>query len=100
MTANPKPTRIRDDKYRDSFNGRACWNCGRSHADAGVVGAHIRWGHESGMGQKQDNLIVPLCFNCHTGPNGQEANPGPEWWAECLKNMARRLYGVWVTENR
>ena len=45
------------------------------------------------MGLKPpDDLVVPLCRACHTN---QEANPGPEWWAKMVKNMARRAYKEW-----
>lgn len=95
MSGSPKPERIKDKKYRKSFAGAMCWNCGR--ADGTVVGAHIRWGQEGGIGLKpSDDLIVPLCFVCH---RDQEASPGPEWWADMVKNMARRLYDGWPADN-
>ncbi len=45
------------------------------------------------MGLKPpDDLVVPLCRHCHMA---QECNPGPEWWAKMVKNMARRAYEEW-----
>ena len=81
MTLRQRKPPLRDPAYRKSFKtGHLCWNCG----DDGntIVGAHIRWGGEGGVGMKpDDSLLVPLCFTCHLGiPDGQEANPGPEWW--------------------
>jgi len=89
--ANFRKPPLRDKDYRRSFKGEMCWNCGRM--DDTVVGAHIRWGHEAGIGQKpNDDLIVPLCAACH---REQESQPGPAWWANCLKAMARRQYEAW-----
>lgn len=94
MTLRQRQPPLRDPAYRKSFRGAACWNCGE--ADETVVGAHIRWGHEAGVGLKpSDDLIVALCFKCHAE---QEANPGPEYWANMIKNMARRTYRLWRLE--
>ena len=85
-------TRIRDKKYRQAFRGRVCLNCGIQ--DDTVIGAHIRWGHEGGMGLKpSDDLTIALCSKCHTD---QESKPGPEWWANLVKNVARRRYRWWL----
>lgn len=82
---------LRDRTYLDSFEGEACWSCGQ--ADGTVVGAHIRWGQEGGMGMKpSDDLVVPLCSVCHAD---QESSPGPEWWADLVKRNARRRYRDW-----
>lgn len=88
---NPKRQPLRDRRYLNSFCGRSCWNCGSG--DDTVIGAHIRWGQEGGIGLKpSDDLTVPLCWRCHAE---QEANPGPLWWAQMVKNMARLAYQQW-----
>ena len=85
---------IRDRKYLNSYRGAACYLC--NAYDGTVVGAHIRWGHTAGLGLKNDQYMVPLCHRCHLGhPDGQEANPGPDWWASMAKNMAKRAYWGW-----
>jgi hypothetical protein len=86
-----EPVRIRDRKWLDTFEHKECWNCGRG--PKGVVGAHIRTGLEGGGSLKPgDDLVVPLCHDCHTD---QESKPGPVWWANCLKSLARRAYARW-----
>ena len=95
MTLRQRQPPLRDPAYRASFaTGHFCLNCGTN--DNTIVGAHIRWGHEAGVGLKpSDDLIVPLCFKCHAD---QEANPGPEYWANMVKKTARRTYRVWRLE--
>lgn len=86
------PRRLRDRKYLDSFQHAACCCCGV--ADRTVVGAHIRTGHEGGIGLKPpDDLVLPLCGTCHAD---QEASPGAVWWIErVLKPLARKRYEAW-----
>ena len=86
-----KEKRLRDRKYLDSFRDAECIVCGGS---GDVVGAHIRTGHEGGMGLKpSDNLTLPLCHSCHMS---EEQSPGPEWWVEeVVKRIARRRYLDW-----
>jgi len=98
---------IDDEKYRESISGEACQACGSEH---GVVGAHIRAGHDAGWRQKpSDDLIIALCALCHAD---QKANPGPAWWIghilgvvvgagltnpgllNLVKDMARQRYTV------
>jgi hypothetical protein len=90
-------TIIRDDAYRRSFKGRSCEACGRW--DETIVGAHVRVGHEGGVGLKpSDDLIIALCYQCHSE---QEANPGARWWVENLvKPQARRAYQEWARRRR
>jgi hypothetical protein len=89
-----EPPRIRDRKWLDTFEHKECWNCGEDGSvSKSVVPAHIRWASLSGTSLKPgDDLTVPLCGRCHAD---QEANPGPEWWAECLKNYVRSIYRAW-----
>lgn len=93
MLPNFKSPRIADQKYLRSMKDRPCAACGAE--DGTVVGAHMRWHEFSGMGRKPDDaLVVPLCFECHAD---QEANPGPEWWAQnVLKPMLRQRYQDWA----
>lgn len=52
-------------KYLDAVAGLTCAVCGAY----GVQVHHIREGQ--GMAQRSSNwLAVPLCVDCHTGPNG------------------------------
>jgi hypothetical protein len=84
-----EPPRIRDRKWLDTFEHKECWNCGKE-PEGDVVGAHIRWGHEGGGSLKpSDDLVIPLCFKCHQG------EPPAEFWANVLKNLARRAYARW-----
>jgi len=94
MTQKTKP--IRDKKYLRWIAGHNCINC--DAYDVGtIVAAHIRWGHEGGTSLKPgDDLTVPLCFDCHAD---QEAHPGPEWWANALKNRLREQYLHWKLAN-
>jgi hypothetical protein len=82
-----EPPRIRDRKWLDTFEHKECMNCG----DTGtVVGAHIRWGQSGGTQLKpSDDLVIPLCFRCHQG------EPPAEFWANVLKQVARRAYARW-----
>ena len=83
-----EPIRIRDRKWLDTFEHKECWNCGRQ--DGTVVGAHIRWGQAGGASLKpSDDLVIPLCHGCHEG------EPPAEFWANVLKNLARRAYARW-----
>lgn len=89
---NFREPRERDRKYLDSYRDRSCDACGAM--DGTIVGAHIRTGHEAGIGQKPDDaLTLALCFRCH---QAQEAEPGPRWWCEhVLKRIARNRYDRW-----
>lgn len=72
-----KHKRLRDRKYLDEYAHATCLVCG---SDYGVIGAHIREGHEGGLGLKpDDDLTLPLCFRHHAE---QTASPGPQWWIE------------------
>ena len=84
-------SRVRDRTYLDSLHDAHCWVCGATPCDP----AHMRWGSEGGTGLKpDDSLAVPLCHAHHME---QEANPGPEWWAEnVLKSILRRRYRNWL----
>ena len=84
--------RERNRAYLDSFAGRACEACGLQ--DDTVVGAHVRFGVEGGMGYKPpDYLVVALCVKCH---RDREANPGADWWMRVLKRMLKLRYQEWV----
>lgn len=87
-----EPARVRDRAYLDTFAGQPCEACGATH---GVVGAHVRTGHEGGTSLKpSDDLVVALCFRCH---QDQEATPGPEWWLEhVFKRGLRARYRLWA----
>lgn len=95
--AAPKRKRLRDPAYLKSFRDAACIVCGAR--DGTVVGAHIRTGHEGGMGLKpDDDLTLPLCYRCHMD---QHDNPTPEWWLEkVVKAIARRRYRTWRRDRR
>ena len=84
-----KSPRVEDEKYRQSFRGRACEACGIQ--DETIIPAHVRKGQEGGTGYKPDDaLIVALCFKCHAD---QEAHPGYEWWCEKIfKRWLRNRY--------
>lgn len=86
-----KEQRVRDRRYLDSYEGQECIACGSTY---GVVGAHIRTGHEGGTSLKpDDSLTLPLCAYCHAD---QEKHPGPWWWLESVvKAIARRRYAAW-----
>jgi len=102
---NPKPTRIDDKAYRASFNGQACIVCGSNY---GTVGAHIRYGPETGMTTKQDDQILPLCSGHHAAQH--ERGEIPFWrdvftvghisanhlMMEALKALARERYKKWL----
>lgn len=87
-----EPKRIRDRAWLRAL-AKNC-KCAACEADDDtIIAAHIRWGSAGGTGLKpSDDLVVPLCHKCHID---QEANPGPEWWAECMKSAARRAYRAW-----
>lgn len=91
MSARFKRPRLRDRKYLDSYEGTPCEVCG---SEGTTVGAHMRTGHEGGVGLKpSDDLTVGLCFTHHAE---QEDNPGPEWWLEnILKPILRNRYQEW-----
>ena len=88
-TLRQREPRHEDERYRRSFAGTPCESC--DCEDGTTIPAHVRTGHEGGMGMKPDDqLIVGLCFECH---QDQEANPGPEWWVEnVFKVWLRRRY--------
>lgn len=46
--------------------------------------AHIRYADPtSGMGRKShDDLVVPLCGDCHRGPGGQHSKGERDFWEE------------------
>lgn len=92
MLAFGIPHRIVDKAYRLFMSKQPCIACGAT--DGTVVGAHLRWGNEGGMGLKpSDELMASLCRKCHAD---QEASPGPEWWCEhVLKPMMRNNYQIW-----
>ena len=99
-----KTPRIKDLAYRKSFRGQPCEAsrngidlCGLRSVET-VVGAHIRVGEYSGMGQKpSDDLILALCHDCH---RDESDNPGAEWYLEnIVKPMARRRHRSWLNEN-
>lgn len=93
-----EPFRLVDHAYRKSAQDRRCAVPGCQ--GGGVVLAHIRTGHEAGVGQKpSDDASDFLCYGHHMQ---QEANPGPEWWIEFVyKPMRRAAYRAWcLAQNR
>lgn len=58
-----------------------------------MVGAHVRFGMEGGMGRKPDDwLVVALCGRCHMD---QEGWPGPNFWQRVFKRMLRVRHHEW-----
>lgn len=97
---------LRDRKYLDSYRDAACIVCGRRGQDD-VVGAHIRWGQEGGVGLKPgDDLTLPLCGSCH----GEQHEIGEKlFWCLrlsrstrltmlALKALARERYREWKND--
>lgn len=73
------PERVKDRKFLDEYKGKVCEVCGSVGT---TIPAHVRAGHEGGMGLKpSDELTVGLCHPCHMK---QEANPGLFWWVDNL----------------
>jgi len=95
VTTRFKQPRMKNRKYLDSYQSAECVVCGNNY---GVIGAHIRTGHEGGTGRKpDDDLTLPLCFEHH---QQQEASPGPKWWLDnIVKPMARQRYQEWLADN-
>lgn len=100
MTSNFKVKPIRDKAYRRSFRDNPCCAsrdginlCGERALDT-VVGAHIRTGEHAGIGNKpSDDLIIPLCHECHCNEEEGDA----EWYLEnIVKPQARRRYREWL----
>lgn len=67
-----EPERIRDRKYLDTAEHRACERCG---SRVGVVGCHLNAEGHGGQGLKAgDDQVLFLCWSCHremdTDPRG------------------------------
>lgn len=89
-----KVPKIRSEKHRRFIAGLPCVYCRKSPCQA----AHIRYGHEGGMGLKScDSLTVPLCPDCHN----EQHRKGEVWFwdrfgggVDGAKKLARGLYKV------
>jgi len=88
-----KVPKIRSEKHRRFIAGLPCVYCRKSPCQA----AHIRNGHEGGMGLKPcDSLCVPLCPDCHEIQGRSER----KFWdrfgggVDGAKKLARGLYKV------
>ena len=85
-----KIPRIRDEAYLAYIRTLPCEACGLPD---GSDAAHIRVGHEGGMGLRPpDNLVLALCRKCHA----VQETGGYEWLVETiLKPQLRRRHKNW-----
>ena len=83
------------DKHREGYR---CVRAKLVLEDGTTVAAHVRAGHEGGVGLKpSDDLTVFLCFQCHME---QESQPGAEWWFENIfKPWLKERYLRWANAN-